>query len=159
VVADEVPADLFRRHLRVAQLPGCVDLCRLRCQTKGSLMPQLTPARCSVQIGQTGCAVGEFVTRRPRATWSVCKGSSIAISRESIFEVGPTRSGRLSMPWRALAGRRKIGWRWDERLESLLCCVDLEARVSRSSIADDPQAYKRNSSDAAFADRTVRRID
>jgi hypothetical protein len=32
-------------------------------------MPRLTPARCSVQIGQTGCAVGKFVTRCPRATW------------------------------------------------------------------------------------------
>jgi hypothetical protein len=30
-------------------------------------MPRLTPARCSVQIGQTGSAVGKFVARRPRA--------------------------------------------------------------------------------------------
>jgi len=67
VVADEILADLFRRHLRVAQLPGCVDLYRLRCQTKGSLMPRLTPARCSVQIGQTRSAVGKLVARCPRA--------------------------------------------------------------------------------------------
>jgi hypothetical protein len=53
----------------------------------------------------------------------------------------------------------EIGWRWDERFESLLCCVDLEARVSRSSTVGYPQACKRNSSDAAFADRTVRQID
>ena len=67
VVADEILADLFRRHLRVAQLPGCVDLYRLRCQTKGSLMPRRTPARCSVQIGQTRSAVGKLVARCPRA--------------------------------------------------------------------------------------------
>jgi hypothetical protein len=30
-------------------------------------MPRLTPARCSVQIGQTGSAVGKLVARRPRA--------------------------------------------------------------------------------------------
>ena len=36
VVADEVPADSFRCHMRGAQLFGCVDLNRLRGQTKGS---------------------------------------------------------------------------------------------------------------------------
>jgi hypothetical protein len=30
-------------------------------------MPRLTPARCSVQIGQTGSVVGKLVARRPRA--------------------------------------------------------------------------------------------
>jgi hypothetical protein len=30
-------------------------------------MLRLTPARCSVQIGQTGSAVGKLVARRPRA--------------------------------------------------------------------------------------------
>jgi hypothetical protein len=29
-------------------------------------MPRLTPARCSVQIGQTGSAVGKLVACRPR---------------------------------------------------------------------------------------------
>jgi len=36
-------------------------------------MPRLTPARRSVQMGQAGCAVGKFVTRRPRAHCPVCK--------------------------------------------------------------------------------------
>jgi hypothetical protein len=30
-------------------------------------MPRLTPAHCSVQIGQTGSAVGKLVACRPRA--------------------------------------------------------------------------------------------
>ena len=52
VVADEIPADPFRRHLRVTQLP-CIDLNCLRCQTKGPLMPPPSPECCSVQIGWT----------------------------------------------------------------------------------------------------------
>jgi hypothetical protein len=50
--AYEAPANLFRCHLLVANRTGRVDLCRLRCRTKGSLMPRLNPARCRVQIGR-----------------------------------------------------------------------------------------------------------
>lgn len=39
--------------MRVAQLSGMRYLYRPGCQTKGSRLPRLTPARCSVQIGQT----------------------------------------------------------------------------------------------------------
>src|SRR2546428_11346171 len=80
-----------------------------------------------------------LVVHRVRSNY---EGSSIAISRESIFEVGPARAGRLSVPRRALAGRQKIGSRWDERSESLLCYVDLEARVSRLPAVDYPHAWK-----------------
>jgi len=50
-----------RRH-SVAR--SSVDLYRLTCQTKGARMPRLTPARCSVQIGQTESA---WQALRPRA--------------------------------------------------------------------------------------------
>ena len=80
----------------------------------------------------------------------VCRGvssnydvSSIAVNRENTFGVSLNKlAGRLSVPRRALAGRRKVSWRWDERFESLLYCVDLEARVSRLSTVDFPQECK-----------------
>ena len=53
VVADEVPATLFNATCAQPICPEIRDLYRLRSQTKGSPMPPLTPARCSVQIGRT----------------------------------------------------------------------------------------------------------
>jgi hypothetical protein len=58
------------------------------------------------------------------------EGSSIAINRESVFEVGPARAGRSSLPRRPLAGRQNNGWRWHERSESLLVTSILKLDVS-----------------------------
>jgi hypothetical protein len=49
---------LFRSHRHAAHCPGCVDLHRQRCRPKGYLMRRLSPARCRVQIGRAGSAVG-----------------------------------------------------------------------------------------------------
>ena len=67
MVADEVLLTCFDAICAWPNCLGCVDLHRLRCQIKGSLMPPLTPARCSVQIGRTGSAVCKLVAFRPRA--------------------------------------------------------------------------------------------
>jgi hypothetical protein len=56
-------------------------------------MPRLTPARCSVQIGQTGCAVGKFVTRRPVLTWPLVQRKD-----ESRREGAPAPDPGLSKP-------------------------------------------------------------
>ena len=76
--------------------------------------------------GEEDRSAAPMRSRQPRALVvyrgrSNYEGSLIASSRESVFEVGPARAGRLSVPRRTLAGRRKIGWRSDERSESLLC--------------------------------------
>ena len=50
-------ADLFRRHLHVAQLPMMRLSTSPTAPNKGSLMSPLTPARRSVQIGRIQSAI------------------------------------------------------------------------------------------------------
>jgi len=64
-------------------------------------MPRLTPERCSVQIGQTGSAVGKLVARRPRAHLAPFGNfrCTSAIQTHNLKVIGskpiPTHPGRL----------------------------------------------------------------
>ena len=66
--------------------------------------------------GEEDRSAAPMRSRQPRALVvyrgrSNYEGSLIASSRESVFEVGPARAGRLSVPRRALASRSlKNGW-------------------------------------------------
>lgn len=50
-------ADLFRRHLHIAQLPSLRLATSPTAPNNGSLMSPLTPARRSVQIGRIESAI------------------------------------------------------------------------------------------------------
>jgi len=107
-----------------AFLEGFLGFIKMLIQRVPTKTPTKLP-RGRRSVRRRAVANRALVVHRVRSNY---EGSSIAISRECVFEVGPARAGRLSLPRRALAGRQKIGWRWDERSESLLCYVDLEAR-------------------------------
>ena len=111
------------------------------------ILIQRVPTKIPTKLPRGRRSVRRPYAQSPAALWSsiasdrTTKVARSLSGRESIFEVGPARADRL-LPWRALAGRRKVSSRWDERFESLLYCVDLEARVSRLSTVDFPQECK-----------------
>ncbi len=67
MVGDGVPADLVSTPSTRSPLPGMCRCILPTVPTKVSLMPPLTPARCRVQIGRAGSAVGRLVACCPRA--------------------------------------------------------------------------------------------
>jgi hypothetical protein len=86
-----------------AFLEGFLGFIKMLIQRVPTKMPTKLP-RGRRSVRQRAVASRTLVVDRVRSNH---EGSLIAISRESIFEVGPARGGRLSVLRRALAGRQK----------------------------------------------------